>query len=334
MNGGPEPMRFAIIGAGRIGAVHARSLAAHPGARLALVADPVGDAAAQLATLHGAVATTRVDDVFASDVDAIIVGSPTAFHVEQIIAGVEAGKAVLAEKPVDLDLARADACLTAVADRADRVMLGFNRRFDPGFAEIKARIEAGEIGRLEQLTVISRDPAAPPAQYLAGSGGIFRDMTIHDFDMVRFLLGEVVEVSAVGQNFAEDIRAIGDFDGAVVTLRGADGAVATIVNSRHCATGYDQRVEAFGSTGSLRAENHTATRVQYYGSDVSGASGPYLDFFLQRYTEAYAAEIDHFVTAIGAGTAPSPTLHDGREALALAEAATRSAHEGGVPVAL
>lgn len=334
MNGEHATMRFAIIGAGRIGAVHARSLSAHPGAELALVADPVGDAAARLAALHGVASTTRVDDVFDSDVDAIIVGSPTPFHVDQIIAGVEAGKAVLAEKPVDLDLARADECVAAVGDRAHRVMLGFNRRFDPGFAEVKARIDAGEIGDLEQLTVISRDPAAPPAQYLTGSGGIFRDMTIHDLDMVRFMLGEVVDVTAVGQNFAEDIEAIGDYDGAVLTLRGASGGVATIVNSRHCATGYDQRLEAFGPKGSLRAENHTATRVQYYGTDVSGASGPYLDFFLQRYTEAYAAEIDHFITSIEAGTAPSPSLRDGREALALAEAATRSAHGGGVPVAL
>lgn len=327
-------LRFAIIGAGRIGGVHARAIAAHPQAELVLVADPVGHAAATLAAGSGAASTTDVDEVFAADVDAVVVGSPTPFHVEQIVAAVEAGKAVLAEKPVDLDLSRADECVAAVGDRADRVMLGFNRRFDPGFAEIKARIGAGEIGDLEQLTIISRDPTAPPAAYLTNSGGIFRDMTIHDFDMARFLLGEITEVIAVGQNFAADIKEIGDFDGAVVTLRGANGGVATIINSRHCATGYDQRVEAFGPKGSLRADNHTATRVQYFGADVSGASGPYLDFFLQRYTEAYAAEIDHFVTAIQAGAAPSPTLRDGREALALADAATRSATKGGIPVAL
>lgn len=327
-------LTFALIGAGRIGGVHARAIAAHPSATLALVADPVGDAAATLAAAYGAASTTNVDDVFAADVDAVIVGSPTPFHVEQIIAGVDAGKAVLAEKPVSLDLALADECVTRVGDRANRVMLGFNRRFDPGFAEVKARIEAGEIGEVEQLTIISRDPAAPPAQYLTGSGGIFRDMTIHDLDMARFLLGDIVEVIAVGQNFAPDIKEIGDFDGAVLTLRGASGGVATIINSRHCATGYDQRVEVFGPRGSLRAENHTATRVQYFGADVSGAAGPYLNFFLQRYTEAYAAEIDHFVTSIEAGVAPSPSLWDGREALALADAATRSAQAGGTPIQL
>jgi myo-inositol 2-dehydrogenase/D-chiro-inositol 1-dehydrogenase len=326
-------MRFAIIGAGRIGTVHARSVAAHPEAQLVLVCDPVGDAAATLAAAHGARWTKDVDEVFAADVDAVIVGSPTPFHVDQIIAAVEAGKAVLAEKPVDLDLARADECLAAVADRADRVMLGFNRRFDPGFAEVKARLVAGEVGELEQLTIISRDPGAPPAAYLTSSGGIFRDMTIHDFDMVRFLLGDVTEVHAVGQNFAEDIKEIGDFDAAVVTLRGASGGVATIINSRHCATGYDQRLEAFGPKGSLRAENHTATRVEFFGTQVAGASGPYLDFFLQRYAEAYVAELDHFISSVRAGTAPSPGLRDGREALALADAATRSAHSG-VPVRL
>ena len=327
-------LTFALIGAGRIGGVHARAIAPHPAASLALVADPVGDAAATPAAGYGAAATTDVAEVFASDVDAVVVGSPTPFHVEQIVAAVAAGKAVLAEKPVSLDLALADECLARVGDRADRVMLGFNRRFDPGFAEVKARIAAGEIGPVEQLTIISRDPAAPPAQYLTGSGGIFRDMTIHDLDMARFLLGEIVEVTAVGQNFAPDIAEIGDFDGAVLTLRGADGGVATIINSRHCATGYDQRVEAFGPKGSLRAENHTATRVQFYGAEVSAASGPYLAFFLERYTEAYAAEIDHFVTSVKAGTAPSPSLRDGRGALALADAATASAHAGGVPVAL
>ncbi|MCB2178006.1 MAG: inositol 2-dehydrogenase [Actinomycetales bacterium] len=327
-------LRFAIIGAGRIGGVHARAIAAHPQAELALVADPVGDAAARLAAGYGAASTTDVDAVFVSDVDAVVVGSPTPFHVDQIVAAVDAGKAVLAEKPVDLDLARADECVAAVGDRADRVMLGFNRRFDPGFAEMKSRILAGEIGGVEQLTIISRDPSAPPAAYLTGSGGIFRDMTIHDLDMARFLLGDITEVIAVGQNFADDIKEIGDYDGAVLTLRGANGGVATIINSRHCATGYDQRVEAFGPTGSLRAENHTATRVQYFGADVSGASGPYLDFFLQRYTEAYAAEIDHFVTAVEAGVAPSPSLADGREALVLADAATRSAAKGGAPVSV
>lgn len=323
------PLRFAIIGAGRIGAVHAAGIAAHPGTHLALVADPVDGAAARLAGQYGARATTDVAEVFAADdVDAVLVGSPTPFHVEQIVAGVRAGKAVLTEKPVALDLASVDDCIAQVGGAADRVMVGFNRRFDPGFAEIHARIAAGEIGPLEQLTIVSRDPEAPPATYIPLSGGIFRDMTIHDFDMARFMLGDVVEVSAVGQHLDPAIEAAGDFDAAVITLRASSGAVATIINSRHCATGYDQRIEAFGPRGSLQAENHTATSVRFNGATTSNAAGPYLNFFLQRYAEAYRRELAHFAESIAAATAPSPSLVDGREALAIADAATRSAVEG------
>lgn len=322
-------LTIAVIGAGRIGAVHAASVTAHPGARLAAVADPFGDGAAALAAAHGARSTTRVEDVLADpDVDAVIIGSPTPLHVEQIIAAVDAGKAVLCEKPVDLSLERVDACLAAVAGQEHRVMIGFNRRFDPSIAQIHARVRAGEVGPVEQLTVISRDPAPPPAAYVARSGGIFRDMTIHDLDMAAHFLGEIVDVTAVGQHLDPDIAAAGDFDAAVVTLTAASGAVATIVNSRHCATGYDQRLEAFGPLGSLELTNPAATSVRYHSAHGSGTGAPYQTFFLQRYAEAYRLELDHFVTAVAAGTAPEPGLRAGRTALVLADAATRSAHTG------
>lgn len=322
-------LRFAVIGAGRIGAVHAATVAAHPHAELALVADPVEGAAAALAAPHGARATTLVDDVYAADdVDVVIVGSPTPYHVEQIISSVKAGKAVLTEKPVDLDLARVDECLAAVGDDAHRVMVGFNRRFDPGVQEIAARVAAGEVGPVEQVTIISRDPAGPPASYLAQSGGIFRDMTIHDLDLARHLVGDIVEVSATGQQIDPEVAALGDFDGAVVTMVAASGAVVTVVNLRHCASGYDQRVEVLGPLGSLQTDNHTATSVRFNGPTSTGAAGRYLDFFLERYAVAYRAEIDHLVASLQAGTAPSPSLVDGREALVLAGAATRSATTG------
>jgi len=322
-------LSLAVIGAGRIGAVHAASVAAHPGAELRLVADPVGSSAETLAAQHGARATTRVEDVLeADDVDAVIICSPTPLHVDQIIASVAAGKAVLCEKPVDLSLERVDRCLAAVAGQEHRVMMGFNRRFDPSVAEIHARVRSGEIGALEQLTIISRDPAAPPASYVAQSGGIFRDMTIHDLDMVTHFLGDVVEVSAVGQQLDADIAATGDFDAAVVTLTTASGAVATIINSRHCATGYDQRLEAFGPLGSLQLTNPTATHVRHFGATRAEATGPHLDFFLERYAADYRAELDHFVASVVAGTAPVPGLADGRAALVLADAATRSARTG------
>ncbi|WP_369374675.1 inositol 2-dehydrogenase [Promicromonospora sp. Populi] len=322
-------MRFALIGAGRIGAVHARSVAASPDVELALVADPVDGAAERLASAYGAAATTDVADVFADDtVDAVIVGSPTPYHVDQIVAAVDAGKAVLVEKPVDLDLARADWCLAQVGGRADRVMLGFNRRFDAAFAEVRSRVAAGEIGDVEQLTIISRDPAPPPVAYLASSGGIFRDMAIHDLDMARFFLGDIVNVHAVPQRLDPALAEVDDYDAAVVTLTAASGAVATIINSRHNAAGYDQRLEAFGPRGALRVENHTATSVVLDAAGVSGARGPHLDFFLERYADAYTRELAAFVAAVREGTAPTPSLLDGRQALALADAATQSARTG------
>lgn len=322
-------LNIAIIGAGRIGAVHAAAVAAHPDANLVLVADPFPGSAATVAANYGARSATDVAEVFsAGDVDAVIIGSPTATHVGHLIAAVRAGKAVLCEKPVDLSIERVDECLAAIAGHEDSVMIGFNRRFDPTFAEMHARVLAGEIGDLEQLTIISRDPAAPPASYIAGSGGIFRDMTIHDFDTARFFLGDIVSVSAVGQHLDPAIEAAGDFDAAVVTLTAASGAVATIINSRHCAAGYDQRIEAFGPLGALEAINQTATSLRFSGPAASSADGPYLNFFLQRYAAAYSLELGHFIGSVAGGFAPSPSIFDGREALVLADAATRSAETG------
>ena len=322
-------MRLALIGAGRIGRIHAGNIAAHPDAELVLVADPVPGAAEAVAGPLGARASTEIADAHSgSDIDAVVICSPTPFHVEHILASIAAGKAVLVEKPVDLDLARVDQCIAAIAGAEHRVMVGFNRRFDIGNALVRQRIADGEIGRLEQLTIVSRDPAPPPASYVAQSGGIFRDMTIHDFDLARFLLGEFVEVHATGQRLDPDIAAAGDFSAAVVTMTTASGAVATIVNSRHCATGYDQRIEAFGANGSLETVNQLTSNVRHSGHAVSGAAAPYLEFFLERYATAYRAELDAFLRAVREGAAPTPSIFDGREALVLADAATRSANTG------
>ena len=320
--------RIAIIGAGRIGQVHARAVHAHPQAELTLVCDPFEANARALAETHGVAWCLDASEVFASDdVDAVIIGSPTRFHVDHILAAVAAGKKVLCEKPVALELSEAERCIRELGDNTD-VMLGFNRRFDPTFSEIRRRVADGEIGDLHQLTVISRDPSAPPAEYVAGSGGIFKDMTIHDFDMVRFFLGDVVEVVAIGTNVDEAIRAQGDFDQVMVTLKSADGRMATIINSRTCAFGYDQRLEAFGSEGSLSADNLTPTAVRKATSDLTEAKSRVMDFFLDRYVDAYRLELDAFLTAIADGTPMSPSLRDGYEALRLADAATVSAHEG------
>ena len=322
-------LNIAIIGAGRIGAVHAAMVAANPDARLVLVADPFSDSAARVGALYGARSTTDVAAVFAADdVDAVVIGSPTPTHVDHIVSAVNAGKAVLCEKPVGLCIKQVDTCLAAIAGKEDTVMVGFNRRFDPTFAEVHTRVRDGEIGTLEQLTIISRDPSAPAASYIADSGGIFRDMTIHDFDTARFFLGDIVEVSAVGQHLDPAIEAAGDFDGAVVTLVAATGAVATIINSRHCASGYDQRLEAFGPRGVLEAGNHIATSVRFSGTSQTSAYGPYLDFFLQRYADAYRLEVSLFIDLVTRGVAPSPSILDGRAARILADAATLSAATG------
>jgi myo-inositol 2-dehydrogenase/D-chiro-inositol 1-dehydrogenase len=323
-------IRVGLIGCGRIGWVHADSVTVHGRAELARVVDPVEAAAREVGERFGAPWGTDVDAVLGDPaIDAVVVASPTPTHVDLLTTAVRAGKAVLCEKPIDLDIARVDACRAAIGPLADRVMLGFNRRFDPSFADIRARVAAGEIGTLEQLTIISRDPAPPPAGYVATSGGLFRDMTIHDLDMARFFLGEVVEVTATAANLVSaEIAEAGDVDTAVVVLRGSGGALCSITNSRRAAFGYDQRLEAFGALGMLAAANQHPTSVRFSGSDRTDVAPPYHAFFLDRYTPAYRAEMDAFVTGVEQGTPFSPGFTDGRAALVLADAANESLRTG------
>jgi len=329
-------VRFGLLGCGRIGRVHAASLAANPRSELAVAYDPFEAAAGEVVARHGGTATTDPQVVFDDDtVDAVIIASPTPTHVDLLVRAVRAGKAVLCEKPIDLDLARVDACAAELDGLEATVMVGFNRRFDPSFRAVRDRVAAGEIGRLEQLTIVSRDPAPPPVSYIEESGGLFRDMTIHDLDMARFFLGEVVGVTATGANLVDPaIAAAGDIDSAVLVLRGSSGALATITNSRRCTYGYDQRLEAFGSDGMLSVANQLPTSVRYSGAGLTEAAEPYLNFFLDRYATAYAAELDHLLDRMADGTAPSPGFADGRAALVLADAALESLRTGrtvGVP---
>ncbi|WKR22473.1 inositol 2-dehydrogenase [Actinomyces israelii] len=322
-------LNIAVIGAGRIGHVHAKTIAAHPDAALALVCDPIDDAAQKLADQYGARACKEAEEVFADpQVDAVIIGSPTPLHIPHLLAAARAGKAVLCEKPIALDMKDVEAVKSELDAVATPVMFGFNRRFDPSFAAVHAAVRDGRVGDLEQLTIISRDPAAPPVEYIKVSGGIFRDMTIHDFDTARFFLGEITEVYAAGQNLDPAIKETGDFDAAVVTLKAASGAVATIINNRHCASGYDQRLEASGRGGALFAENIRATTVRLSNAEVTDAQEPYLDFFLERYADAYRLELSAFIEAVEKGSPTPTTIDDAVRALALAEAATESARTG------
>lgn len=319
-------LSIAVIGAGRIGRIHAPNVAAHPGARLAGVADVDAAAATRLAEACGARALS-LDEAFTAD--AVLIGSPTPTHADFIERAAAAGRAIFCEKPIDLDANRVRTCLEAVRRAGVPLMVGFNRRFDPHFAALKRRMDAGDIGELELLTIFSKDPGPPPISYIESSGGLFRDCMIHDLDMARFLLGEEpVELHAAASCLVDPaIGVAGDVDTAVATLRTASGKLCQISNSRRATYGYDQRIEAHGEKGLLRAGNVTATTVEL--ANVAGfATDPALPFFLERYAEAYRLELDAFVTAVAAGQAPKPNGEDGLKALLLADAATRSAQTG------
>ncbi len=316
-------LKIAVIGAGRIGQIHARNVAAHPGARLAGIADLDAAAASRLAESLAAPVLT-LDTAFHAD--AVMICSPTFTHADYIERAATLGRPVFCEKPIDLSAARVRVCLDAVERAGIPLMVGFNRRFDPHFAALKRRLDADEIGQLEMLTIISRDPSPPPLDYVARSGGLFRDMMIHDLDMARFLLGEEpVELFAAAACLVDPaIAEEGDVDTAMVTLRTASGKMCQISNSRRATYGYDQRIEAHGSGGLLRAGNMTATTVEL-ANGQGFTTDPALPFFLERYAAAYRAELDAFIAAITDATPPTPDGADGLAALVLADAATRSA---------
>lgn len=322
-------LNFAILGAGRIGQVHARAVASTPGARLVAIADPIAPAAEAVRAAYGCDIRTIDAILAAADVDAVVICTPTDTHADLIERFVRAGKAVFCEKPVDLSLARVKSCLKVVSAEGGKVMIGFNRRFDPDFMAVKAAIDAGRVGKVEMVTITSRDPGAPPAEYITRSGGIFRDMTIHDFDMARWLLGEEVESVFASASVLTDpqIGALGDYDSANVILRTASGRQAIITNSRRAAYGYDQRIEVLGSTAMVAAQNHGENRITL--ADGTGFhDAPLLNFFMTRYVAAYANEIAAFIAAVQGGMPMPTTTHDGLMALALAEAALKSVAEG------
>ncbi|WP_425960341.1 inositol 2-dehydrogenase [Rhizobium nepotum] len=322
-------LKVGLLGAGRIGTVHAKAITSNPGSALIAVSDVNKDAAAKLAAQYDTEARSSSDIINDATIDAVLIATSTDTHSDLIEAATRAGKAVLCEKPVDLSLERARACQVVAAASGKPVMIGFNRRFDPNFAALKAAADRGDIGKTELLSITSFDPAPPPVSYIKVSGGLFRDMMIYDFDMVCWIFGGAPEtVTAIGSSIVDpDIGAAGDIDTAAVTLKFSDGRIAVIKNSRRAVYGYDQRLELLGSEGLLSAGNileNTVTRSTKDG--VTGAKPEY--FFLERYMRAYSIEWNAFVEAITSGLALPVSLDDGVNALALAEAATRSLKTG------
>lgn len=323
-------MNLAIIGAGRIAQVHAAAADRDPRIALVCVSDIRAEAAEALAAPYGA-ASVDVDTLFDDEaIDAVLIASSTATHAEFLERAARAGKAVLCEKPIALDIERTRQAVEVVNAHPVACALGFNRRHDPQFAALKKAMDAGRIGQLETLTLISRDPAPPPIDYIKGSGGLFFDMMIHDFDVARWLLNEPITAVYAGGGVMVDpaIGDAGDIDTAMVVLTTESRRLCHIQNSRRTAYGYDQRIEAFGSEGMLQAVNETETRLRYTG-EAGQLDEPPKHFFLERYGVAYGRELGDLYDAWSTGSAPKATHEDGYQSLRVAAAATQSLAEGG-----
>jgi myo-inositol 2-dehydrogenase / D-chiro-inositol 1-dehydrogenase len=323
---------IAVLGCGRIGAMHVANIARRPGARLAAVQDINGVAAEAVAASTGARVMETAAEVFSSsEVDAVLIATATDTHADLLEQAVAARKPVLCEKPIDLSLERVNRCAAAIRGVATPIQIGFVRRFDPGHKSVHDAVRAGDIGNLHQVIITSRDPGLAPEAYLKVSGGILRDMTIHDFDMARFILGEEPEVvTATGSRLVAPalMEKFSDYDTVTVVMTTASGKQAIITNSREAAYGYDQRVEAFGSKGMAVSENRRPHQMLLSAKGYSNHAAPLFHFFIERYQEAFDAEIDAFVEAVETRRPPMVGFDNGRRALVLAEAALKSIAEG------
>ena len=320
---------FCLFGAGLIGSVHALNLMRHPKVRLRYIVDPRPEAAQRIAALSGGEVVDTNTALGDPALKAVMIASATKTHADIAAAAARKGKAIFCEKPIDLDIGRTDTCLAAVAKAGVLFQIGFNRRFDPSFRALKRRLDDGEIGAVEQVIITSRDPEPESEEALAGGGGVFREMTIHDFDMARNLLGEEpAELFATGSSLVSPAYAkLGDYDTAMFVMRTASGRQCHINNSVRASYGYDQRIEVHGSQGMLRAGNRMPTSVEISNGAAISTDKP-LYFFVERYSESYAAELDHFVDCIQTGRRPDVGAQDGRRAMILCEAALASAKSG------
>ncbi|THF86989.1 inositol 2-dehydrogenase [Deinococcus sp. KSM4-11] len=329
MTDSPLPaLRFAILGAGRMGVEHGHALIGLPDAQVVAVADPVEASAQKVARLTRAARTYAdpLDAIHDPEVEAVIIVTPTSTHAALIEAAALAGKAIFCEKPVAADLAETERVMKIVQERGVPFQIGFNRRYDAPYIQAKERIDAGEIGVIEQFSATGRDPAPPPLEYLKISGGVFLDQAIHDLDAARFLVGEVAEVTAMGSVRVDPaIGEIGDVDTTTVLLKFENGAQGVVMNSRRAVYGYDVRTEVFGSGGKLVMDATPKTALLRYGE---GVGMDHYHFFMDRFRDAYRAEIAAFVLALRESRNPTPGARDAVESLRLALACTRSLKEG------
>lgn len=324
-------VKLGLLGIGRIGRIHLQNISNHFDDAKVMAAMNPSDGGREFARKMGVPFVT--DDPMAvinhAEVDAVLICTATDAHADYVIAAAAAGKAVFCEKPIDLTMEKVKQTLSAVESARIPLMLAFNQRMDPSFAAVRQAVKDGQIGSLRSIHIISRDPAPPPISYIQSSGGLFLDMTIHDFDMARYISGgNAVEVYARGENLVDpDIGEAGDIDSAYIIIRFDNGVTAMIENSRQCAYGYDQRLEAFGSAGMVRAENPLKTTTTF--SNGSGVHGDrQLNFFIDRYAESYRLEMRAFVDALKNGVPMPITGEDGLAAMQIALAARQSYEEG------
>jgi myo-inositol 2-dehydrogenase / D-chiro-inositol 1-dehydrogenase len=324
-----ERINVALIGAGRIGQEHAKNLASFPNVEVSVVCDPIISVAERVKPLaRSNRVTDNVEEALQlPGIQAIVICTPTHTHADLIEAGARAGKAIFCEKPVALDLDRTRQALKVVSENRVPFQIGFQRRFDTGYAEAKRRLEAGELGRIDQFRAVGRDPAPPPKEYLAKSGGVFIDQAIHDFDIARFLAGEIEEVSAWGAaRFDAHAAELGDVDTATTLLRFRSGALGVIENSRKAVYGYDIVTEIFGENGKIVVQAEPKTPIRHYSE--KGYQLDHYFFFMDRFQAAFRAELESFFKHLSEGGDFSPGAYDALESLKISVAATKSWKEG------
>ena len=321
-------LNFTLIGAGRIGKMHAEIISQNSNSNLKFIYDVNQELAKNVASISNASVLNKPEEAINSnEIDAVLIASATPTHIEFIKMAANAGKPVLCEKPIDLDINKVNKCREELKDIKSPIQIGFNRRFDLSHSKAQQARANKEIGDLEMIIITSRDPAAPGLDYLNAAGGFFRDTTIHDFDLSRFILGDdpIVQVSAFGENlFDENVKTAKDFDTAMFILKSKSGVLVHINNSRRAVYGYDQRVEVFGSKGMVISNNQTPNSIERFTSTSTSSKEPIHFFFIERYQQAYRDQLNSFIEMINSNSKPKVTFEDGRKALIIANAAYES----------